>query len=146
MERHSSSCFLISAGACACVSLSPLRPTELLASFVPVAHCGVIRRRTANQAAVLISSSTFAQIAACLPAAPDRSRSLPGITTRTPWPDIRYCDSSWHPLRGCLSDAKIFEISEKFRSEMSRRYNSTFKDASELPLSCPPAAAQPSYG
>ncbi len=76
---------------------------------------------TADRASVPINLSTFAQIGACLPAAPHRSRSLLGIRVRMPWPGIREC-GSWHPLPGLpVLACKIFESAEWFRCGMSRR-------------------------
>src|SRR5207248_3334150 len=47
------------------------------------------RMQRADPAMVPIGSSTFGRIAACLPAARDRSRSLLGTRVRTLWPGIR---------------------------------------------------------
>src|SRR6266498_2378861 len=81
---------------------------------------GVTRRQMVDRASVPINSSTFGRIAACLPAAPDRSRSLLEIRVRIPWPGIRYCDS-WHPAGLAALGDEIFESAEGFQDGMNNR-------------------------
>ena len=88
--------------------------------FPQLSDDGVTRRQMVDRASVPINSSTFGRIAACLPAAPDRSRSLLEIRVRIPWPGVRYCDS-WHPAGLAALGDEIFESAEGFQDGMNNR-------------------------
>ena len=97
----------------------------------PRLEIGVTRKPTGDPASVPINSSTCGQIAACLLAAPDRSRSLPAIRIRMPWPGIRWCDSC-HPALGPPRPAnEIFQSAEWFRRAEASREFSAFRPVTE---------------